>query len=233
MRVFNKELADPEATLKMLKYLISNINFGGKIGRAEDFRKLNAHLEDLINLEFVYERLQGPDMDRSHLGFPQEGGEPSFINALPENNPYQIFGFNRTIERAVNQSKSSDLIARIYHLNKTKAFKQGLGFSTQETDLENTSIKISLAKSGAHSKSYLANIRNFLKTQEGERPELLRGMPPALKSDADYKLPHMDGAVIELTDSQQSIDPSAIVPPRAPPAENILHLFVLLQKLLR
>jgi hypothetical protein len=99
LRVFGKEIPDPEATLKMLKYLISNINFGGKIGRAEDFRKLNAHLEDLINLEFVYEKIIAPDMDRSHLGFPQEGGEPSFIAGLPDNNPYQVFGFNRTIER--------------------------------------------------------------------------------------------------------------------------------------
>jgi hypothetical protein len=40
----------------MLKYLILNINFGGKISRAEDFRKMNAHLEDLINLEFMYAR---------------------------------------------------------------------------------------------------------------------------------------------------------------------------------
>jgi hypothetical protein len=72
-----------------------------------------------------------------------------------------------------------------------------------------------------------------LKTQEGDRPELLRGIPPSLKSEIDYKLPHMDGAVIELTDSQQSIDPSAIVAANAPPAENILHFFVLLQKLLK
>jgi len=109
------------------------------------------------------------------------------MKSLPDNNPYEIFGFNRTIERKVNQTRSADLIARIYHLNKTKVFKQGLGFSAQEQDLENTSIKISLAKSGAHSKSYLANIRNFMKN-EGDRPQLLRGMPPALK-DADYRLP--------------------------------------------
>jgi len=38
----------------------------------------------------------------------------------------------------------------------------------------------------------------------------------------------MDGAVIELTDSNQSIDPSAIVAASTLPAENILHYFVLL-----
>jgi len=70
------------------------------------------------------------DMDRSHMGFPVEGGENTFISNLPDNNPYQIFGFNRTIERQVSQSKSSDLVARIYHLNKAKAFNQGLGFMT-------------------------------------------------------------------------------------------------------
>jgi len=130
VEVFKKELPDPEATLKMLKYLIANINFGGKIGRAEDFRKMNAHLEDLVNLENMYARNMEIDMDRSHMGFPVEGGENTFISNLPDNNPYQIFGFNRTIERQVSQSKSSDLVARIYHLNKAKAFNQGLGFMT-------------------------------------------------------------------------------------------------------
>ena len=128
LKVFSKEVPEPDITLNMLKYLISNINFGGKIGRAEDFRKMNAHLEDLMNLEFLYTKNQEADMDRSHLGFPVEGGENSFIANLPDNNPYQIFGFNRTIERQVCQSKSFDLIARIYHLNKTKIFTQGLGF---------------------------------------------------------------------------------------------------------
>jgi hypothetical protein len=94
-------MPEPDITLNMIKYLISNINFGGKIGRAEDFRKMNAHLEDLMNLEFLYAKNQESDMDRSHLGFPVEGGENSFIAGLPDNNPYQIFGFNRTIERQV------------------------------------------------------------------------------------------------------------------------------------
>jgi hypothetical protein len=55
----------------------------------------------LMNLEFLYAKNQESDMDRSHLGFPVEGGENSFIAGLPDNNPYQIFGFNRTIERQV------------------------------------------------------------------------------------------------------------------------------------
>jgi hypothetical protein len=41
-------------------------------------------------------------MSRSHLGFPAEGMENSFMRELPDNNPHEIFGFNRTIERKVN-----------------------------------------------------------------------------------------------------------------------------------
>jgi hypothetical protein len=73
----------------MLKYLIANINFGGKIGRAEDHRKLNAHMEDLINLEFSMDMKScEADMDRSNLGFPNENGELTFISTLPDHNPY-------------------------------------------------------------------------------------------------------------------------------------------------
>lgn len=58
-------------------------------------------------------------------------------------------------------------------------------------------------------------------------------MPSALKDSTEYRLPQMDGAVIELADSNQSIDPSGIIAATSPPAENIIHLFVMLQKLLK
>jgi hypothetical protein len=47
---------DPIATVQVLKYLFKEINFGGKIARSEDMRKLNAHMDDLVNLEYSLAR---------------------------------------------------------------------------------------------------------------------------------------------------------------------------------
>lgn len=97
-------------------------------------------------------------------------------------------------------------------MNKAKIYSSGLGFANIDADLETTSIKISLAKSGAHSKSYLANIGKFVAATsvgiEADRPSLMRGLPPNLQNDIEVRLPQMDGAVIEMTDSQMSLDPS-------------------------
>jgi hypothetical protein len=94
---------DPIATVQVLKYLFREINFGGKIARSEDMRKLNAHMDDLVNLENSLAREVESDVSQSHFGIPQEHAEMSvFLEKLPDSNPAEIFGFNRTIERSVN-----------------------------------------------------------------------------------------------------------------------------------
>jgi hypothetical protein len=60
-------------------------------------------MDDLVNLEIALAREVEPDEKHSHFGVPQEHAEMAvFLEKLPDNNPAQIFGFNRTIERAVN-----------------------------------------------------------------------------------------------------------------------------------
>lgn len=196
--VIKKEISDPEATVNMLKYQIGQLNFGGKIHRKEDMRKLMAHLEDLINLEYaLFIKEADADEDRSHFGFPPENCEMHhFLARMPVTNPARIFGFNRTIERAVNQKKSAGLCQRIYHLNKSKIYSQSLGFANLEADLEGTSIKISLAKSTAHAKSYLMNTGKY----QGPVPMKMILGPPGGRKSPD--------AMIKVTDSAASIDPS-------------------------
>jgi len=184
-------------------------------------RKMNAHLEDLVNLNLAFARDAEPDEDSSHFGFPQENAEMyQWMHKMPVTNPARIFGFNRTIERAVNQKKSVQLCQRIYHLNKSKIFSQSMGFANLEADLEGTSIKISLAKSSAHAKSYLNNLGKY----QGPVPMKMILGPPGGRTSPD--------AMIKVTDSAD-IDPGQLIQLSAPPAENMIHLFVILQKLLR
>ncbi len=121
-------------------------------------------MDDLLSVEIAMNTKElEADLDHSHFGFPIETAEMAqFLERVPDQNPARIFGFNRTIERAVNQQKSVDMCSRIYQLNKNKVFNVGLGFACIENDLESTSIKISLAKSGRHATSYLKNINKLL-----------------------------------------------------------------------
>jgi len=55
----------------MIKYLFANVNFSGKISREEDLRKLNAIIEDLINVDIALAPRLLPDLKSSHYGIPR------------------------------------------------------------------------------------------------------------------------------------------------------------------
>jgi hypothetical protein len=139
----------------MIKYLFANVNFSGKISRAEDQRKLNAIIEDLIARDLVNCIKAPPDVPRGHYGFPKTD-EPVLtwvMDNLPDADPAELYGFNRNSERYILKKKSYDMMLRLHHLNKTELSSQLPSSQDLEIDLENTSLKISLAKSSLHTQS--------------------------------------------------------------------------------
>lgn len=64
---------------------------------------------------------------------------------MPAADNILIYGFNQNIERYVLSNKARDIMQRLYNLNKTRKVKE-LGYVGLDMDLENVSIKISLAK---------------------------------------------------------------------------------------
>mmetsp|Transcript_79491 Transcript_79491/g.110064 ORF Transcript_79491/g.110064 Transcript_79491/m.110064 type:complete len:85 (+) Transcript_79491:1721-1975(+) len=76
---------DPCSILYILKYLYSNINYAGKVQRAEDQRKLLAVLEDLFTPEIYNCASTGQDLSRSHYGLPLEYEDyMAFCHSLPK-----------------------------------------------------------------------------------------------------------------------------------------------------
>ena len=139
----------------MIKYLFANVNFSGKISRAEDQRKLNAIIEDLISRDLVNCIKAPPNVARGHYGFPkaEENLLPWVMEKLPDADPCEIYGFNRNSERYILSKRSADIMLRLYLMNKQTIIAQNIGYQDLEVDLENTSMKISLAKSSLHTQS--------------------------------------------------------------------------------
>ena len=88
-----KNVVDDETNLKMMKYLIGEINYSGKIQRNEDKKILNAILDDLFSsdIAFIKETIP-PNVNRSHYGVPlleysadnSYGDFSDFMRSLPE-----------------------------------------------------------------------------------------------------------------------------------------------------
>lgn len=85
--------------MEILKYLFSHINFSGKIATFEDRRKLNAHVSDLFNANVSFEKRLEANHSQSSYGFPEcDGLYGVWVKEkLPDQDPYQIFGFNENI----------------------------------------------------------------------------------------------------------------------------------------
>ena len=148
----------------MLKYLFANVNFSGKISRDEDLRKLNAVIEDLINVDLAVAERTLSDPSRGHYGIPRYDDDMiEWVEKnMPKQDPCEMYGFNRNSERYVLKVRSFDIMRRMYHLNRTDVIDKALGYRDVQLDLENQSIRISLAKSSLHTQSaqhaILANI---------------------------------------------------------------------------
>jgi len=112
-----------------------------------------------------------PNLNMSHYGFPNENTMiEKFVAKLPTIDTSQLFGFNRTIDRSVSKQKSMKLIQMIYQLNKNDLEKTGLGYSDLDLDLENTSMKISLAKSSLQNSQ--SNKSQFLQLAMKEKSSM-------------------------------------------------------------
>ncbi len=67
-----KDIEDKLDTLEVVKHVLTNINFNGKISRTEDFRILKAHIDDLFNEHLTFSEEAAADLDHSHFGFPDK-----------------------------------------------------------------------------------------------------------------------------------------------------------------
>lgn len=146
---------DRATQVYMLKYLFANVNFSGKISREEDLRKLHAVIEDLISVDLASAPRALPDHNRGHYGIPRYDADfPEWVEKnLPKQDPAEIYGFNRNSERYVLKVKSFDIMTRMYFLNRPIVIERALGYQDLQYDLENQSIRISLAKSSLHTQS--------------------------------------------------------------------------------
>jgi len=166
----SEELKDRDSILYILKYLFANINFSGKISRKEDQRKLNAHIEDLFKSKIAFCEELPADLTSSHYGYPhiEEQDLNDWIRLnLPTADNIFIYGFNRNIERYVLSNKALDTLKRLYSLNKTRKVKE-LGYVGLDLDLENVSIKISLAKTSQEQTSLEISNKNIVDLPEIE-----------------------------------------------------------------
>ena len=114
----------------MIKYLFANVNFSGKISREEDLRKLNAIIEDLINVEIAQAPRMLADLKSSHYGFPRydEDLVEWVEKILPKQDVCDVYGFNRNSERYVLKMRSFDIMTRMYFLNRVVVIERALGY---------------------------------------------------------------------------------------------------------
>ena len=114
----------------MLKYLYANVNFSGKISREEDLRKLNAVIEDLIQIDIASATRSLPDPNRGHYGIPRydDDFEEWVEKNMPKQDPAEIYGFNRNSERYVLKVRSFDIMTRMYFLNRSVVIERALGY---------------------------------------------------------------------------------------------------------
>lgn len=63
-----------ETSLHMMRYLIGDINYAGKIQKDQDLLVLKTIIDDLFNPTLSFCPYAHSDLNHSHYGFP---GEPS------------------------------------------------------------------------------------------------------------------------------------------------------------
>lgn len=145
--------------LEILKYLFAHINFSGKIATFEDRRKLHAHVSDLFSAETSFEKKLDPNVHKSHYGFPECDGLYGLWvkDKMPDRDSYEVFGFNRNIQRNQAHKISVELSEGIKLLNQ-EVFKK-LGFAGLSIDLEKQTQRTRI-KRGAHQITGLALARN-------------------------------------------------------------------------
>lgn len=126
--------ASRPAALKLLSYFYSQVNYAGKIQRAEDQTVLEAITGDLIS-----ERVAGAsrglprDYSASTFAIPAEAPpDPAeFLRAaIPPEDPYQVFGFNWNIASDLQAKKAFALLGSI----------QSMSAGTDPDSRPNTSI---------------------------------------------------------------------------------------------
>ena len=117
----NERPASRPAALKILSYFFSKINYAGKIQRTEDQSTLEATTQDLINEKIGSSILAIPkDYNLSTFGIPTENCtdyKVFMLDAIPDEDPYQIFGFNWNIASDILAKKSYKLLYDIQKLN--------------------------------------------------------------------------------------------------------------------
>jgi len=73
-------------------------------------------LGDLINEPFSLAKTLPADYGSSHFGLPPDGSQDFFHyldQAIPEEDPYKVFGFNRTIADHLNESLAYSLFSQL------------------------------------------------------------------------------------------------------------------------
>lgn len=138
-----------------------------------------------------------------------------------------MYGFNRNSERYVLKVKSFDIMNRLYSLNKKLVAQKAVGYTDLAFDLENQSIRISLAKSSLHTQS----ASNAIFTTLGDRgapmyqdDSMLDLSNPKSSALTLHKNPHPSESAYEYF-NQKLIDSDL--------SDALLPLFVKMQKLLR
>lgn len=100
--------------MKLLSYYFSQVNYAGKIQRAEDQAILEAITGDLINEKVASASKQAVrDYSASSFGFPPEAcpdPEAFLLAAIPDEDPYQVFGFNWNIASDLQAKKAFALL---------------------------------------------------------------------------------------------------------------------------
>ena len=218
--VIDKGIEDKDTMLHMIKYLFSNINFSGKISRAEDQRKLDAIIEDLIAPDLANCTTAAADPSRGHYGFPAPACSDMSAwvgKNLPVHDTAEIYGFNRNTERAMLGKRASDVLLRLYFLNRTQIIRTKLGYQDLEKNLETTSLKISLAKSSLHAQS--TDIQILDRNVGAISRDASRAILPE-----DPSLPSLGGASgMQRVASHQYFNPEAL---ELGNADSLLPLFV-------
>lgn len=109
------------AALPLLSYLYSQVNYAGKIQRAEDQTVLEAITGDLITARVASTRRQRPrDYSASTFGIPPEAcpdPEGALLAAIPDEDPYQVFGFNWNIASDLQAKKAFTLLGQIQNMS--------------------------------------------------------------------------------------------------------------------
>ena len=156
-QLLKKSSTNDQTGLKMVRYMIGEINYAGKIQRNQDNKIMQAVMDDLFAEDLAASKVRlKPDLDRSHYGIPElftedeidQGRYQQFINKLPESDQEKIFGFNHNIERMNAKNMIFDILKKVYQMNtKSVPFNNPLDISTKdENDTKVKEICTSLLK---------------------------------------------------------------------------------------